>query len=83
MYEFCSMWYSPFLSKVMSTGSELFNQKASKGIAYLQEKGILQTPMDPDEVAVFIREGPGLDKKVIGEYLSAKKNAKVLEAFMR
>ncbi|PIK45931.1 putative golgi-specific brefeldin A-resistance guanine nucleotide exchange factor 1 isoform X2 [Apostichopus japonicus] len=69
--------------KVMSTGSELFNQKASKGIAYLQEKGILQTPMDPDEVAVFIREGPGLDKKVIGEYLSAKKNAKVLEAFMR
>ncbi|KAJ8022774.1 Golgi-specific brefeldin A-resistance guanine nucleotide exchange factor 1 [Holothuria leucospilota] len=69
--------------KIITTGCDLFNQKASKGIAYLQEKGILRTPMDPDEVAQFVRDGPGLDKKVIGEYLSAKKNAKVLEAFMR
>ncbi|XP_072050985.1 Golgi-specific brefeldin A-resistance guanine nucleotide exchange factor 1-like isoform X2 [Amphiura filiformis] len=69
--------------KIILAGSEQFNQKPSKGIAFLQEQGILKAPLDPDQVGGFLRENPRLDKKQIGEYISAKKNAKVLEAFLR
>lgn len=71
------------MAQIILAGSEQFNQKPSKGIAFLQEQGILKSPLDPDQVAGFLRENPRLDKKMIGEYISAKKNSKVLEAFLR
>uniref|UniRef100_A0A1A9ZR77 SEC7 domain-containing protein n=1 Tax=Glossina pallidipes TaxID=7398 RepID=A0A1A9ZR77_GLOPL len=54
-------------------GTELFNQKPQKGIQYLQDHGILKARLDPREVALFLRENPGLDKKMIGDYISVKK----------
>uniref|UniRef100_A0A1A9WV30 SEC7 domain-containing protein n=1 Tax=Glossina brevipalpis TaxID=37001 RepID=A0A1A9WV30_9MUSC len=54
-------------------GTELFNQKPQKGIQFLQEHGILKVTLDPREIALFLRENPGLDKKMIGDYISAKK----------
>ena len=64
-------------------GTELFNQKPSKGIAYLQEHGLLATPLDQDGVVVFIRENHKLDKKQIGEFVSSRKNEPILIAFLR
>ena len=68
--------------KIITTATEQFNSKPSKGIAYMQEMGLLQTPMDPMEAARFMRENPHLDKKQIGEYVSNRKNLQVLEAFV-
>ncbi|KAK2190131.1 hypothetical protein NP493_86g03025 [Ridgeia piscesae] len=69
--------------KVYHMGTELFNQKPSKGIAYLQEHGLLATPLDPSEVVLFIKENHKLDKKQIGEFVSSRKNEPILVAFLR
>ena len=71
------------LFQLYQTGREQFNIKPSKGIAFLQEHGLLSKQLDPKEVALFVREDPKLDKKQIGEYISNKKNTAILEAFIR
>jgi golgi-specific brefeldin A-resistance guanine nucleotide exchange factor 1 len=69
----------------LSQGTDLFNQRPEKGIQFLQENTILNTVLDPLEVAHFLRENPGLDKKMIGEFISKKKNveSKILEVFVK
>ncbi|XP_023171113.2 Golgi-specific brefeldin A-resistance guanine nucleotide exchange factor 1 isoform X2 [Drosophila hydei] len=70
--------------RLLSKGTEWFNQRPDKGIQYLQEHGILHAQLDPMQVALFLRENPGLDKKMIGEYISKKKNvdSKILINFV-
>lgn len=70
--------------RLLSKGTEWFNQRPDKGIQYLQEHGILNAQLDPMQVALFLRENPGLDKKMIGEYISKKKNvdSKILINFV-
>lgn len=70
--------------RLLSKGTEWFNQRPDKGIQYLQEHGILNAELDPMQVALFLRENPGLDKKMIGEYISKKKNvdSKILINFV-
>ncbi len=68
---------------MFQTGTEQFNIKPSKAIAYLQEQGIFATPLDPGEVCTFLKENPKIDKKMIGEYISSKKNPKILEAYQK
>ncbi|XP_023032106.1 Golgi-specific brefeldin A-resistance guanine nucleotide exchange factor 1 isoform X2 [Drosophila willistoni] len=70
--------------RLLSQGTERFNQRPDKGIQYLQEHGILNAQLDPMQVALFLRENPGLDKKMIGEYISKKKNvdSKILINFV-
>lgn len=65
-------------------GTELFNQTPEKGIQYLQEHTYLNAQLDPAEVASFLRENSSLDKKMIGDYISKKKNveSKILENFV-
>lgn len=71
--------------RVLSQGTELFNTRAEKGIQYLQENGMLSATLDPREVADFLRNNPGLDKKQIGEYVSKRKSVenKILEHFVK
>ncbi|XP_071455207.1 Golgi-specific brefeldin A-resistance guanine nucleotide exchange factor 1 isoform X2 [Hetaerina americana] len=69
--------------ELLSSGTEHFNSKPSHGIQVLQENGLLSTPLNPQEVALFFRENPMLDKNKIGEYISNKKNLKVLESFVK
>ena len=38
--------------------------------------------MDPQEVAVFLRENPLLDKRAIGDYISNRKHSEILHAFV-
>lgn len=71
--------------RILSQGTDLFNQRPEKGIQFLQENGTLNVKMDPLEIAHFLRESPGLDKKMIGEYISKKKNVEkgILEVFVK
>ncbi|KAI3363273.1 hypothetical protein L3Q82_011561 [Scortum barcoo] len=68
--------------KLLITGTEQFNQKPKKGIQFLQEKGLLSSPMDNNQVAQWLRENPQLDKKMIGEYISDRKNTELLDSFV-
>ncbi|XP_017580214.1 Golgi-specific brefeldin A-resistance guanine nucleotide exchange factor 1 isoform X1 [Pygocentrus nattereri] len=68
--------------KLLITGTEQFNQKPKKGIQFLQEKGLLSSPMDNNEVAQWLRENPRLDKKMIGEFISDRKNMELLDSFV-
>lgn len=68
--------------KLLIAGAEHFNSKPAKGIQFLQENGLLSDPLDPTQVAVLLRECSRLDKKMIGEYISNRKNLNVLEAFV-
>ncbi|XP_062374882.1 Golgi-specific brefeldin A-resistance guanine nucleotide exchange factor 1 isoform X2 [Sardina pilchardus] len=68
--------------KLLITGTEQFNQKPKKGIQFLQEKGLLSSPMDNSEVAQWLRENPRLDKKMIGEFVSDRKHMELLDSFV-
>ncbi|GFO18536.1 Golgi-specific brefeldin a-resistance guanine nucleotide exchange factor 1 isoform a [Plakobranchus ocellatus] len=68
--------------KIYQIGTEQFNQKPSKGLSYLQEQGLLSKPLIPTEVVTFLRENHRLDKKMIGEYISDRRNKEVLEAYV-
>ena len=69
--------------KLFSTGTDQFNVKPSKAISYLQEARLLSNPVNPLEVAHWLRENPHLDKNMIGEYVSNKKNLEILKAFVK
>ncbi|XP_023706010.1 Golgi-specific brefeldin A-resistance guanine nucleotide exchange factor 1 isoform X5 [Cryptotermes secundus] len=69
--------------KLLATGTEHFNLKAKKGVAFLQEHHLLSSPLDPQEVVHFLRENPRLDKKMIGEYISNRSNLQVLDSFVK
>lgn len=70
--------------QILTQGTELFNQRPDKGIQFLQENGILNPVLDPVEVVKFLRENSGLDKAMIGDYISKKKNveSRILETFV-
>ncbi|ETN67279.1 brefeldin a-inhibited guanine nucleotide-exchange protein [Anopheles darlingi] len=53
--------------EVMETGIEMFNRKPKKGIAFLQERGLLGTSVE--DVAQWLHEDERLDKTQIGDYL--------------
>ncbi|XP_055542001.1 Golgi-specific brefeldin A-resistance guanine nucleotide exchange factor 1 isoform X2 [Wyeomyia smithii] len=71
--------------RLLTQGTDLFNQRPEKGILFLQENGLLNATLDPLEIAHFLRENSGLDKKMIGEYISKKKNveSRILEVFVK
>mmetsp|Transcript_12541 Transcript_12541/g.36478 ORF Transcript_12541/g.36478 Transcript_12541/m.36478 type:complete len:1902 (-) Transcript_12541:119-5824(-) len=57
--------------RLMRRAAQLFNKKASKGIAFLVSSGLIPDPPTPRSVASFLRNGivVGLDKKAVGAYL--------------
>lgn len=69
--------------QILQAGTEQFNTKPKKGMEFLQEHGLLCSPLNPEEMAKFLRENPRLDKKTIGDYIGDKKNSRILEAFVR
>uniref|UniRef100_A0A182R4X8 SEC7 domain-containing protein n=1 Tax=Anopheles funestus TaxID=62324 RepID=A0A182R4X8_ANOFN len=71
--------------RLLTQGTDLFNQRPEKGIQFLQENGLLNSVLDPQEVAQYLRANSGLDKKMIGEYISKKKNveSRILEVFVK
>ncbi|CAH8642739.1 unnamed protein product [Dicrocoelium dendriticum] len=71
------------MKKVLILGSDQFNAKPKQGIAFLQQYHVLRSPLDPNELAHFLRENPRLDKRMIGEFLSDRGNGDVLAAYVR
>lgn len=71
------------IKKWLPQGTEYFNQKPKKGIQFLQEHGVLKSEMDPEEICHFLRENPGLDKKMIGEFISGRNNLQVTNLIFR
>ncbi|CAH0546224.1 unnamed protein product [Brassicogethes aeneus] len=53
--------------EVWETGIDMFNRKSKKGIAYLQEHGLLGTTHE--EIAKFLHDEDRLDKTNIGDFL--------------
>ncbi len=53
------------------------------GVAFLLEQEVLHSPLNPDEVAAFLLDNPGLSKARIGEYVGDRKNIDILHAFVR
>lgn len=69
----------------MVLGTEKFNENRREGIIKLAEHGLLGGSPgnpDPEKIAKFLKENPGLDKKAIGEYISKKENKSVLNCFV-
>ncbi|ERL94183.1 hypothetical protein D910_11465 [Dendroctonus ponderosae] len=71
------------IKKWLPQGTEHFNAKPKKGIQFFHEHGVLKSDSDPQEIALFLRENPALDKKMIGEYVSNRNNLIILEAFVK
>lgn len=55
--------------KLIIEGTELFNSKPQHGIEFLSENGILMNPLDPKDVALWLRNNPCLDKNKIADYI--------------
>jgi golgi-specific brefeldin A-resistance guanine nucleotide exchange factor 1 len=51
---------------------EHFNRDPKKGFQYLQHVGIFSSPLKAQEVAMFFRHTPGLDKVVVGNFVGEK-----------
>uniref|UniRef100_A0A915DUN0 SEC7 domain-containing protein n=1 Tax=Ditylenchus dipsaci TaxID=166011 RepID=A0A915DUN0_9BILA len=69
---------------LVTEATDLFNSTPSKAIAFLTEKGILKNnPVDPKDVALWLRQNPRLDKNKIAEYICNRKNPEVLKAFVQ
>ncbi|CAI5445758.1 unnamed protein product [Caenorhabditis angaria] len=67
--------------RIIAEGTELFNQSPKKGIEFLREKGILGH--DAQSLVQWLRTNPHLDKKSIADYICSRKNAEVLEMFVK
>ncbi|KFM23662.1 Brefeldin A-inhibited guanine nucleotide-exchange protein 2 [Auxenochlorella protothecoides] len=68
--------------RVFQEGVELFNAKPAKGVAFMQEQGLVGP--DPDDVAQFLAKTLSLSKAQVGDYLGERDpfNLKVMHAYV-
>ncbi|KAG8863760.1 GDP/GTP exchange factor for ARF [Tulasnella sp. 330] len=72
---------------LLLTGATRFNIKPKTGLAYLEENGLLYRPEDKDvprarSLAKFLKSTPRLNKKVLGDWISAPDQIDVLTEFI-
>ncbi|GAX15268.1 hypothetical protein FisN_1Hh705 [Fistulifera solaris] len=65
--------------RLLRKAARVFNVKASRGIEFLLDAGLVKDPITPASVASFLRDGivVGLDKKAVGAYLGEAGKAPV------
>ena len=68
--------------RALAEGVEKFNQDPKDGIAYLQQNDFVPTPPTPESLASFLAGTPGINKKLLGDYISKPSNVEVLKAFI-
>lgn len=68
--------------EIIEKGIEKFNRKPHKGIAYLQEQGLVGRT--PEDIARFFHEEDRLDKTCVGDFLgdNEKLNKEVMYAYV-
>ncbi|KAG8936237.1 GDP/GTP exchange factor for ARF [Tulasnella sp. 418] len=76
--------------RLILTGASRFNTKPKTGFAYFEEHGLIykkeyedQGLTRPEILAMFLKNTPRLDKKVLGDWISAPENIEVLRAFIK
>jgi golgi-specific brefeldin A-resistance guanine nucleotide exchange factor 1 len=70
--------------KLLMQSIDLFNNSPAKAIQFLKDNQIFSTDTDAcmSELIEYMRETPTLNKRVIGDYISNRKNSTILEAFV-
>ncbi|KAK4238164.1 hypothetical protein C8A03DRAFT_33819 [Achaetomium macrosporum] len=68
--------------RLIIKGTNMFNENPKGGLAYLQEKGVIENAADPLCVAKFLKGTSRINKKILGEFLSKKGNEAILDAFI-
>lgn len=70
--------------KLVTQSVDLFNTSPSKCIQFLKDNNIFSADTDlfTQQLIKYLKETPALDKKIIGEYLSNRKNTVILEKFV-
>jgi brefeldin A-resistance guanine nucleotide exchange factor 1 len=68
--------------KLIIKGTSKFNESPKGGLAYLQEKGVIENAADPLCVAKFLKGTSRINKKILGDFLSKKGNEAILDAFI-
>ncbi|KAJ3392024.1 GDP/GTP exchange factor for ARF [Entophlyctis sp. JEL0112] len=69
--------------RLLAEGAERFNKSPKEGIRFLQEQKLLPTPADPQSIANFLKTTPGVNKKLIGEYIAKRGNEDILKTFIK
>ncbi|CAI4230553.1 unnamed protein product [Auanema sp. JU1783] len=67
--------------RIIAEATDKFNQNPKDGINFLRTKGLLGS--EPESVVNWLRSDPHLDKKKIADYICSRKNADVLQAFVK
>eukprot|EP00727_Mastigamoeba_balamuthi_P011736 m51a1_g7185 Golgi brefeldin A resistant guanine nucleotide exchange factor 1 (1460) ;mRNA; f:91629-97104 len=64
---------------------EKFNASPKEGLKLLQQCRLLPDPLDPSSVAAFLKNAPGLNKQVVGDYISSRHefNNNTLKEYIR
>jgi brefeldin A-resistance guanine nucleotide exchange factor 1 len=68
--------------KLIIKGTSKFNESPKGGLAYLQDKGVIENSADPLCVVNFLKRTSRINKRVLGDFLSKKGNEAILDAFM-
>lgn len=68
--------------KLIIKGMSKFNESPRGGLAFLQDKGIIESATDPECVASFLKSTTLASKKVLGEFISKRGNEAILDHFM-
>lgn len=68
--------------KLIIKGMSKFNESPRGGLAFLHDKGIIESLTDPESVASFLKGTTLASKKVLGDYLSKRGNEAILDAFI-
>ena len=70
--------------RLINQSIDLFNSNPSKSIQFLKDNNIFSNDdsIFMHQLVKYLRETPSLDKKVIGDYLSNRKNLNILKEFI-
>lgn len=71
--------------RILQQSVDLFNQNPSKSIQFLKDNGIFSSEPNlfMQQLINYVKETPTLDKKVLGDYLSSRKNLNILDEFVK
>ena len=71
--------------RLIAQGIDLFKTSPSKCIQLLKDNNLFSNDsvIFNQQLIKYLKETPALDKKIIGDYLSKRKNAAILEEFIK
>ncbi|KAF8606445.1 Sec7-domain-containing protein [Ceratobasidium sp. AG-I] len=82
-----SLLFTKSRKLLVLTAAQKFNEKPKKAVEFMLENGLAEKKVkprkaDPKSLALFLKNCPRLDKKVLGEYISHLDNPDLLREFI-